>query len=468
MVPDASAGQRLYVAQAQTAVETRPSETAATMRRGLLDAGRSWFGRNRVHFAVSRAGRLTQRPIPFDPIPRRLPESEWATLAAGLEQRVVALDHFVRDVYGDRRILRQGVVPPDLVYASDSFVRAAAGPAATASGQICVAGIDLVRVRGRWLVLEDNLRVPSGVAYALAARRATADLVPAELATASPRSPNGYGRHLRAALAARRAGSGETVLLSPGRMNPAYYEHEELGRLMGVPLVSGADVISSHRGCWWLREDGARPIATIYHRYSPEYLDPMVRQDSVIGSAFLLAAWRRGAVGLANAPTCGVADHKAVFPHVPEMIRYYLGETPILEQAPTLTLRSASELAHALLNFESHVFKPVAGSGGKGIVFGPSARAGERALVTHLLATRPGALVAQPALDVERLPCVRPDGGLEHRRADLRVFVLMGEEPWVMPGGLTRVARHRDAWLVNSSAGGGVKDTWVLPDGQCR
>lgn len=439
------------------------AEEAAHLHR-LAQEGKSWFVRNRVHFGISKAGEVVQRPIPFDPLPRILGAAEWAWLERALTQRVRALDEFIRDVYGEMRALRAGVVPPELVYASSSWFRSCRGPAATEPGQIVVAGIDLVRVDGRWLVLEDNLRVPSGVSYALAARRALAEVAPGMLATFRPRGLGEYPRRLRAALERRCRQEGTTVLLSPGPANAAFYEHVELARLMDLRLVTASELVASHRGCWLRLEGTAHPVAGIYHRYSPEYLDPLGgREDSLIGVPFLFAAWRQGRVALANAPTCAVADDKRLFPLVPQLIRYYLGEEPLLEQPPTIWLDDLVERQRVLMRFDSFVLKPVNGSGGKGIVFGPVAGAEERAAVRRVLEEAPGSLVAQPALEIERLPCVGPSGQLEWRRCDLRAFVLLEPEPWVMPGGLTRVAPSPEGWLVNSSAGGGVKDTWVEP-----
>jgi uncharacterized circularly permuted ATP-grasp superfamily protein len=203
-------------------------------------------------------------------------------------------------------------------------------------------------------------------------------------------------------------------------------------------------------------------VSAVYHRYSPEYLDPVGgAPESLIGVPALLSAWRSGNVALANAPTCGVADDKSLFPYVPAMIRYYLGETPLLQQPPTLDLADPVQRAHALDAFDAHVFKPVEGSGGKGIIFGPEAAAEDREHVRETARSRPAALVAQPLLEIDRLPCIAADGSVEERRCDLRPFTVVGDQPWVLPGGLTRVAPDTDSWLVNSSAGGGIKDTWV-------
>jgi uncharacterized circularly permuted ATP-grasp superfamily protein len=233
---------------------------------------------------------------------------------------------------------------------------------------------------------------------------------------------------------------------------------------MDCRLVESHQLIASHRGCWLQEGSRRHPISTIYHRYSPEYLDPVGgAPDSLIGVPALLAAWRGGQLGLANSPACGVADDKSIFPFVPDMIRYYLGETPILDQPPTLDLTDPAQAAHALDRFTDHVFKPVDGSGGKGIVFGPAAEEVDRAAVMVAALKRPHTLVAQPALEIDRLPCVSANGSIEYRRCDLRPFVILdiGKDPWVAPGGLTRVAPNVDSYLVNSSAGGGIKDTWV-------
>jgi uncharacterized circularly permuted ATP-grasp superfamily protein len=319
-----------------------------------------------------------------------------------------------------------------------------------------------VRVDGRWMVLEDNLRVPSGTSYALAARRALANMAPELLAGVRPRTVGEYPRRLLAALEQRSPDGGLTVLLSPGPANAAYYEHCELARLMGIPVVSANDLVASHRGCWLRRDGRNTAVARIYHRYSPEFLDPLGgRDDSLIGIPFLFAAWRQGHVVLANAPTCAVADDKRLFPFVPSLIRYYLGEQPMLEQAETIELETLARRREVLARFDDYVFKPINGSGGKGIVFGAVASGEERAALTAALEEMPSAMVAQPLLEIERLPCVAPTGDLEWRRCDLRAFVVMDADPWVMPGGLTRVAPGTDQWLVNSSAGGGVKDTWV-------
>ena len=450
------------IAPLRAGVHAPLTVAAAAQRRRLADETAAWFARNQVHFGVSIAGEVVQRPIPYDPLPRIVDAVEWTWLERALAQRVRALDEFIRDAYGEARILSAGLVPPTLVYGSTSWFRACRGPAALRPGQVCIAGIDLVRVDGRWLVLEDNLRVPSGASYALASRRVLADLAPELLAGLRPRALGDYPRRLLAALEQRSPDAGLTVLLSPGPANAAYYEHCELARLMGIPVVTASDLVASHRGCWRRQAGGNVPVARIYHRYSPEYLDPLGgRDDSLIGIPFLFAAWRQGRVVLANAPTCGVADDKRLFPYVPSLIKYYLGEQPMLEQPLTIDLDSLDRRREVLSRFDDFVFKPVTGSGGRGIVFGPVASGDQRAALSATLEEAPGTMVAQPLLEIERLPCVASGGDLEWRRCDLRAFVVVDVDPWVMPGGLTRVAPGTEEWLVNSSAGGGVKDTWV-------
>jgi uncharacterized circularly permuted ATP-grasp superfamily protein len=427
-----------------------------------LAAERRWFEEQGVNFGIAVGADIVQRPIPFDPIPRLIPKPEWAGLERGLLQRVTALDEFVRDIFDSQRILRAGRIPAATVYGSSAFLRYASGATARTRGQVCVAGTDLVKVDGTWMVLEDNLRVPSGVAYALAARRAMLELHGDDTVEYGPRPVAEYPRRLRAALDHRAQGDGLVVVLSPGPYNAAYYEHRELAREMNCRLVSSYELIASHRGCWLQEGSRRHPVSAVYHRYSPEYLDPVGgAPESLIGVPAMLDAWRSGNLALANAPTCGVADDKSLFPYVPAMIRFYLGETPILQQPPTLDLADPVQRSHALDAFDAHVFKPVDGSGGKGIVFGPHAADAERERVRATAQTRPTALVAQPVLEIDRLPCVAADGSIEERRCDLRPFVVLGEQPWVLPGGLTRVAPDRDSWLVNSSAGGGIKDTWI-------
>jgi uncharacterized circularly permuted ATP-grasp superfamily protein len=449
------------------AVQSRASsfastETALAIRPGLARQAARLFADRGVTFGVLEEGTVRQRPIPFDPLPRRLSAAEWKTLERGLLQRTLALDTFIQDVYGRQAILRAGRIPAHLVYGSPAYMRGAHGPAAQLPGQIAVAGIDLVKVEGRWLVLEDNVRVPSGISYALAARWAMRKLLGPAIPAFGAERLEDYPRRLRAALRQRAQSEGELVVMSPGALNAAYYEHGELARQMECPLVTGEDLLASHRGCWRREGGETHPVSAIYHRFSPGYLDPLAGfAHSLIGVPGLITAWRNGRLGLANAPTCGIADDKSLFSYVPEMIRFYLGEAPQLEQPPSLDLTQAPQRRHVLAHFDDYVFKPVDGSGGKGIVFGPVAKPEERMAVATSIAAEPASLIAQPALDLERLPCLMSDGSIERRRCDLRPFVVLGGSPWVVPGGLTRVAPTVDAWLVNSSAGGGVKDTWV-------
>src|SRR5258708_7987694 len=283
-----------------------------------------------------------------------------------------------------------------------------------------------------------------------------------EIAEYRPRSVSDYPRRLRAALDDRAQGEGLVVVLSPGPYNAAYYEHRELAREMGCRLVGSDELIASDRGCWLQEGSHRYPVSAVYHRYSPEYLGTGGGESgSVIGVPGLLGAWRRGNLGLATAPTGGVGDDKSLFPYVPAMIRFYLGETPILQQPPTLDLTDPKQRAHAIEAFDEHVFKPVDGSGGKGIVFGPEASGLDRDRVLSMAQARPTALRAQPVLEIDRLPCVAEDCSIDARRCALRPFVVYGDGPWRLPRRLTRVGPDKDSWLVNSSAGGGIKDTWI-------
>src|SRR5260370_22276415 len=337
--PQAGEGNRAAVAA--------EGNEAIVADAGLAREAARLFAERGVTFGVLEDGGIWHRPIPIDPLPRRLAAAEWQSLERGLLQRTLALDAFIQDVYGRQGILRAGRIPAHLVYGSPSYLRGANGPAAQRPGQIAVAGIDLVKVDGRWLVLEDNVRVPSGITYALAARSAMRKMLGRAMPAFGAARLEDYPRRLRAALRQRAPSDAEPVVLSPGPLNAAYYEHEELARLMECPLVTGEDLFASHRGCW--RRDGTErhPVTAIYHRFSPDYLDPLAGfSGSVIGVPCLISAWRNGALGLANAPTCSVADDKSLFPYVPEMIRYYLGETPRLDQPPTLDLAQAPQPRH--------------------------------------------------------------------------------------------------------------------------
>lgn len=428
----------------------------------LKRAGIKWFTDRGITF-----GEVDGEPrvFPFDPLPRVLDASEWQHLERGLMQRVAALDAFVADCYGAQRSLRAGVVPAHLVYTSTGYMRAVVDVRPPRATNCHVTGIDLVRVDGEFHVLEDNVRTPSGVAYALASREAMAELVPDLLHSHQVRDIHGYATRLRHVLQriAPRPWDASIAVLTPGRFNAAFYEHRLLADAVGGALVEGRDLVVRDDAVWRRTPEGLEPVDVIYSRVNADWLDPLVfRPDSMLGVPGLIDAWRRGNVALANAPGTGVADDKAIYPYVPKMIRYFLGEEPLLPNVPTFELTDDAQRRHVIENLDEMVLKPVDASGGYGILFGARLSAEERADVADTLAATPRHWLAQQEVALSRAACLDADGCLEPRCVDLRPFVVLEERPWVMPGGLTRVAANPDTMLVNSSQGGGAKDTWIL------
>ena len=427
-------------------------------------AAQDWFVERGITFGAPTDG---SAPIfPFDPIPRVIGAGEWRTIHRALSQRAIALDHFVSDCYGAQRALRDGVVPARLVYTSSGYLRDLVGVRPTRATWCHVAGIDVVRVNGTFCVLEDNARVPSGVAYALEARRAMECVVPSWFEVAPVRRIEEYTTRLRRILQriAPRPWEAELVVLTPGPYNAAYYEHCLLAERMGATLVEGRELIVVEDEVYRRDDEGGmHRVDVIYSRVNSEWLDPLVfRSDSVLGAPGLIEAWRRGHVAIANAPGTGVADDKAIYPYVPAMIRYYLGEEPLMDNVPTYDLGDERQLAHVVTNLDTMVLKPVDASGGYGVHFGRLLSAPERADLVRQVRAAPRHWLAQEEVELSRALCLRPDGGLEARVVDLRPFVLLDEQPWIFPGGLTRVAADPETLVVNSSQGGGSKDTWVL------
>ncbi len=440
--------------------------------REIQRGAQAWFASHHITFGVpdeetgGDAGAEAAAIFPFDPIPRILSALEWNRLERALVQRATALDIFVADCYGAQRALRDAVVPARLVYSSVGYLRDLVGARPPRSVYCHVAGIDVVRVGGNFLVLEDNVRVPSGIAYALMSREATVAMTPGWMDAHPVRSIDGYAAQLRRMLQriAPRQWDASLVVLTPGRYNAAYYEHQLLAQAIGGTLVEGRDLIVQEDEVWRQTPAGGHELVdVIYSRVNAEWLDPLVfRSDSLLGVPGLIEAWRRGSVALANAPGTGVADDKALYPYVPKMIRYYLGEAPILDSAPTYDITDDRQRQHVVANLERMVLKPVDASGGYGILFGDKLSAAESEEAGRRLEAEPRAWLAQEQVQLSRAICVSPDGGLEARCVDLRPFVLLDEQPWVVPGGLTRVAATPDTLIVNSSQGGGSKDTWVL------
>lgn len=408
-----------------------------------------------------------ERPFPLDAVPRVIPQAEWAEVESGVQQRVLALEKFLADVYGEQRAVADGVIPARLISSSSHFHRQAAGVVSANGVRIQVSGIDLIRdEHGAWRVLEDNVRVPSGVSYVISNRRVMAQTLP-ELFTALRVRPVGdYPQKLLNALrAAAPAGVEDpvAVVLTPGVYNSAYFEHALLARLMGVELVEGRDLFCSGGRVYMRTTAGPSRVDVIYKRVDDEFIDPLqFRADSMLGSPGLMLAARLGNVTIANAVGNGVADDKLVYTHLPDLIRYYLSEEPILPNVDTWRLEDPGALEEVLDRLDELVVKPVDGSGGKGLVVGPDATRAELDTLAAQLRKDPRGWIAQPVVQLSTIPTL-VDDGMRPRHADLRPFAVNdGNEVWVLPGGLTRVAMPEGQLVVNSSQGGGSKDTWVV------
>lgn len=410
-----------------------------------------------------------ERPFPLDAVPRVIGPSDWTLVEAGVAQRVRALEAFLADVYGLQRAVLDGVIPAALLSSSTHYHRQAAGVVSANGVRIHVAGIDVIRdERGAWRVLEDNVRVPSGVSYVISNRRVMAQTLPELFTSMRVRPVGDYPNKLLQALRASAPEGVEDptiVVLTPGVHNSAYYEHTLLARLMGVELVEGRDLFCSGGRVWMRTTAGPTRVDVIYRRVDDEFLDPQqFRPDSVLGAPGLMLAARLGHVTIANAVGNGVADDKLVYTYVPELIRYYLGEEPILPNVDTWRLEEPDALAEVLDRLDELVVKPVDGSGGKGLVVGPDASRAELAELRRQLVADPRGWIAQPVVQLSTLPTLVEDG-MRPRHADLRPFAVNdGNSIWVLPGGLTRVALPEGQLVVNSSQGGGSKDTWVLDD----
>jgi len=468
------------------AAEGEPHPWCAAVASSLLEMNSGEFASLRaqaermllrmgVTFNVYGQTEGAERIFPFDPIPRIIDAATWQTLEAGLIQRVRALNAFVADIYGEAHILKDGLIPHDLILESSQYRRGAVGITPPGGTFITVAGIDLVRgADGLFYVLEDNARTPSGVSYMIENRLVTTRLMPDVLRACRVRSVEGYPADLLASLIelAPAGISRPTVaLLTPGPFNSAFFEHVFLSQQMGVELVEGRDLVCVDHKLWMKTVHGLRQIHVLYRRIDDDFIDPVVfRHDSMLGVAGLTAAIRAGSVTIANGIGTGVADDKAVFAYTPEMIRYYLGEQPILPIVETHLLREPEVRAMVLRDLDRFVIKPTGASGGYGVVIGPRASDAELAETRRLIEANPKDYIAQPVVSLSVHPTLVDDGeggvAPASRHVDLRPFVLMGTRPRVLAGGLTRVALREGSLVVNSSQGGGSKDTWVL-DGPC-
>ncbi|PIY73023.1 MAG: hypothetical protein COY86_08835 [Rhodobacterales bacterium CG_4_10_14_0_8_um_filter_70_9] len=425
------------------------------------------FRRIGITFAVYGEGGDPERLIPFDLIPRVFSAEEWRTLSRGITQRARALNAFLHDVYHRGEILKAGVIPENLIFRNAAFLPEMVGVEAPGKIYSHIVGIDIVRTGpDDFMVLEDNCRTPSGVSYMLENREIMMRMFPELFAGGRVLPVDNYPDMLRATLedvAPKACRQDPTcVVLTPGPLNSAYYEHSFLADQMGVELVESRDLFVDEGLVWMRTTQGPRRVDVIYRRIDDDFLDPLVfRADSVLGVAGLMNAYRAGGVTIVSAPGAGVADDKAVYVYVPEMIRFYLGEAPILKNVPTWRCSDPDDRAHVLSHLADVVVKEVHGSGGYGMLIGPKSTAAERAAFAKKIEADPGAFIAQPTLELSTVPSLSPLGP-SPRHVDFRPYALVGKEIRLTPGGLTRVALREGSLVVNSSQGGGVKDTWVL------
>ncbi len=465
MTPEGG-GVRPHYAQYAQWLAQQPPDTIRAKR----EEAEVIFRRVGITFAVYGDEAGTERLIPFDLIPRIIPAAEWKHLEAGLKQRVTALNRFLHDVYHDQEILKAGIVPQQQVFGNAQFRPEMMGIDLPHHVYAQIAGIDIVRAEnaqgeGEYYVLEDNLRVPSGVSYMLENRRMMMRLFPELFARHGiapvAHYPDMLLEKLRA-VAPSNVSDPTVVVLTPGMYNSAYFEHAFLAQQMGVELVEGQDLFVKDDFVYMRTTQGPQRVDVIYRRIDDDFLDPKVfRADSAIGCAGLMAAYRAGNVNLANAIGTGVADDKSIYPYVPRMIEFYLGEAPLLANVPTRMCREPDSLAYVLEHLPELVVKEVHGAGGYGMLVGPASTQAEIAAFAEKIKARPDHYIAQPTLALSTCPTY-VESGIAPRHLDLRPFVLSGKTVSIVPGGLTRVALAEGSLVVNSSQGGGTKDTWVL------
>ncbi|MFM8494682.1 MAG: circularly permuted type 2 ATP-grasp protein [Planctomycetia bacterium] len=435
-------------------------------RKGMTDLSMRQDG---VGFTVYRADEGIERVWPMDPVPRIVPAEEWRRIEEGLVQRITALNLFLWDVYHEQHILRDRVVPPRLVVQGDSFRREFVGVDVPRKIYIHICGTDLIRAEGGdYLVLEDNGRTPSGVSYMLQNRQVLKRVFPALFADYDVLPNDEYPAALLDVLeyiAPETGGKPTVVLLTPGMYNSAYFEHSFLAQRMGIELVEGRDLLVDGNRVFMRTTRGLRRVDVIYRRIDDNFLDPLTfRPDSALGVPGLVNAYRAGNVALANSIGTGIADDKGIYPFVPDMIRYYLRQDPLLANVETFRPEVPAHMSHVLEHLETMVVKRVNESGGYGMLVGPASTAPERDAFRDAIRAHPRDFIAQPTIQLSTHPTF-VDGRLEGRHVDLRPFVLCGERVVVTPGGLTRVALPKGSLVVNSSQGGGSKDTWVLAPG---
>ena len=409
----------------------------------------------------------SERILPFDPLPRLIGRSDWITLERGLLQRLEAIDRFLADIYGPQQILNDGVIPREDVESSSGWRPQMQGISLPLNRWCHISGLDLIRDgHGTWRVLEDNLRCPSGVAYFLENRRVMKRLFSGLFEGRAVQPIDDYPSHLLRTLQdlAPWSDTPRVAILTPGVFNSAYFEHSYLAQEMGIHLVEGRDLVCEGGRVWMRSTNGLEPVDVIYRRIDDDFLDPTVfRKDSMLGVPGLIDVLRQGRVAIANAPGTGIADDKLIYAHVPAMIRYYLDEEPIIENVPTYLCARPDDQRYVLEHLEQLVVKSVAEAGGYGMLIGPQASRSELADFDTKIRANPRNFIAQPTLQLSTVPSLS-DGELYPCHVDLRPYVLRGASSWVSPGGLTRVALKRGSLVVNSSQGGGCKDTWIVDD----
>jgi uncharacterized circularly permuted ATP-grasp superfamily protein len=450
-------------------VEQWLSEQSGQNLRQIARDAEAIFRRLGITFAVYGANEAIERLIPFDIIPRIISASEWRKLERGIEQRVRALNAFLHDIYHRQEIIRAGRVPESLINNNDAFCPQMVGHDPARSIYSHIIGVDLVRVaEDEFYVLEDNLRTPSGVSYMIEDREAMLRLVPELFSRYQVAPVENYPENLRRTLesVAPPACKGDPVIvvLTPGIYNSAFFEHSFLADEMGVELCQGNDLFVDDGFVYMRTTRKPERVDVIYRRVDDDFLDPLTfRRDSTLGVPGLFSAYRAGNVTIVNAPGTGIADDKAVYTYVPQIIEFYTGEKPILNNVPTYNCTNSDERAYVLDNLESLVVKEVHGSGGYGMMVGPASTKKQRAEFTKKIKARPSKYIVQPTLALSTCPTY-VQRGIAPRHVDLRPFVLVGDTIKITPGGLTRVALKKGSLVVNSSQGGGTKDTWVLED----
>ena len=420
-----------------------------------------------ITFTVYSSGEGIEKIFPFDIIPRIITGAEWDYIERGIKQRLKALNYFLKDIYNDQFILKDGVVPPEMIYSCPHYLREMHNFPVPYDIYVHISGIDLIRNKdGSFYILEDNLRTPSGVSYMLENREITKrifpDLIPQNNVRSVTEYPNILHKNL-VSLSPRQIANPTIVLLTPGIYNSAYFEHTTLARLMGVELVEGSDLVVDNHKVFMKTTAGLQQVDVIYRRVDDDFLDPLVfNPESALGVAGIMSAYRKGNVAIVNAVGNGVADDKAIYTFVPAMIRYYLNEEPILKNVPTYQLGKSEEMEYVFKNVQDMVIKKTNESGGYGMLMGSAATEKEIEEYLAEVVKAPRNFIAQPIISLSSVPCYM-DGVLKPRRVDLRPYALCGPDGVeIVPGGLTRVALREGSLVVNSSQGGGSKDTWVL------